>query len=165
MLDCEFSEWKFARRRRISRSHCSGSWKSKQPNRWLTWLTRTIQNQLRENFPDCEELDMMMAAALKRCYDKQTHFRKNISKGQLISQRETNCLLDLRIFSTYWVPRSGLFSIKLENDDIQDFHLRWEQALLLISSSDNYGTIQPRNSARKRKTRLSQTENVCEIAY
>ena len=25
---------------------------------------------------------------------------------------------------------SGLFSIKMENDDIQDFDLRWEQALL-----------------------------------
>ena len=48
--------------------------------------------------------------------------------------------------------------IKLENDDFQDFDLRWEQALLLtsdppsdifclqvvrfLSSSDNYGTIQ-----------------------
>ena len=28
---------------------------------------------------------------------------------------------------------SGLFSIKLENDDIHDFDLRWQQALLLIS--------------------------------
>ena len=28
---------------------------------------------------------------------------------------------------------SGLFSIKLENDDIQDFDLRWEQALLVTS--------------------------------
>ena len=34
---------------------------------------------------------------------------------------------------------SGLFSIKLENDDIQDFDLRWRQALLLTSDppSDN----------------------------
>ena len=34
---------------------------------------------------------------------------------------------------------SGLISTKLENDDIQDFDLRWEQALLLTSDppSDN----------------------------
>ena len=71
------------------------------------------------------------------------------------------------------------FSFKLENADIQDFDLRWEQALLLtsdlpsdkvseglyVSKIDNYGTIQTSYSARRRKTRLSQTENVCEIAY
>ena len=28
-----------------------------------------------KDFPDYEELDLMMAAALKRCYDKHTHFR------------------------------------------------------------------------------------------
>ena len=69
----------------------------------------------------------------------------------------------------------------MQNDDIEDFDLRWEQALLLtrdppsdkvveglhvsnFSSSDNYGTIKSRNSAMKRKTRLSQTKNVYEIA-
>ena len=57
-----------------------------------------------------EELDMMMAAALKRRYNKQTHFRKKISveeqRAQIrqpISQRETNCLFDLRILSPHWV--------------------------------------------------------------
>ena len=30
-------------------------------------------------FPDYEELDLMMAAALKRCNDKQTHLRKKIN--------------------------------------------------------------------------------------
>ena len=38
------------------------------------------------------------------------------------------------IFSTWWNSRIiVLFSIKLENDDIQDFDLRWQQALLLTS--------------------------------
>ena len=76
--------------------------------------------------------------------------------------------------------------MKLENDDIQDFDVRWEQALLptsdppsdkvfrrsvrfqivrFLSSSDDYGTVQSRNYARRRKTRLSQTGIVCEIAY
>ena len=64
--------------------------------------------------------------------------------------------------------------------------LRWEHALLLTSdppsdnvleclyvsklqdsfpNSDNFGTIQSRYPARRTKTRLSQTENVCEITY
>ena len=54
-----------------------------------------------KDVPDYEELDLVMAAALKRCYDKQTHFRKMMcrraesSKGQQISQRKTDCLFDL----------------------------------------------------------------------
>ena len=36
-------------------------------------------------------------------------------------------------FSDKLPKLSGLFSIELENDDIQDFDLRWEQALLLTS--------------------------------
>ena len=36
-----------------------------------------------KHFPDYEELDLMTAAALKRCYDKQTHFRKkSVSKSR-----------------------------------------------------------------------------------
>ena len=62
------SEQKFAKKRRISRSYCSGSTKSKQPARWRT---SSIRNHLRvKNFPDCEELDLMMVTELKRCYDK-----------------------------------------------------------------------------------------------
>ena len=40
-----------------------------------------------KDFPDFEELDMMMAAALKRCYDKQTHFRKKISVEEQRAQK------------------------------------------------------------------------------
>ena len=36
---------------------------------------------------------------------------------------------------------SGLFSIKLENDDIKDFDSRWEQALLLTSDPPQARTI------------------------
>ena len=68
---------------------------------------------------------------------------------------------------------SGLFSMKLESGDIQDFELRWEQALLLTSdppsdklpSSENYGTIQSRNSEKKNTKRFTQTEKVFEIAF
>ena len=80
---------------------------------------------------------------------------------------------------------SGLFTIKLENDDIQDFDLRWEQPLLLTSDppsdkvleglcvsrlqdSSQAQTIMALFTIKKfceeEKTRLSQTENVCEIA-
>ena len=42
-----------------------------------------------KHFPDYEELDLMMAAALKRCYDEQTHVRKKIKcRGAKSSQRD-----------------------------------------------------------------------------
>ena len=57
--------------------------------------------------PVYEELDLMMAAALKRCYDQHAHFRKKISveeqraqKDNTFSPREANCLLSVRIFSS-----------------------------------------------------------------
>ena len=97
-------------------------------------------------FTDYEELDLMMAAALKRCYDKQTHFRKKISveeqraqKDNQISQKGDRIAY---LIYEYFRPTgscdeiqglSGLFSIKMEDDDIQDFDLRWEQALLLTN--------------------------------
>ena len=95
-----------------------------------------------KDFPDYEELDMMMAAALKRCYDKQTHFRKKISVEEQRAQKDNLFLRGREIaflICEYFRPTgsfdeiqglSGSFSNKMEND-IQDFDLRWEQALLL----------------------------------
>ena len=88
---------------------------------------------------------MMMAAELKRCYGKQTHFRKKISVEEQRAQKDNRFLRGRQIahlIYEYFRPSgsydeiqglSGLFSIKLENDAIQDFDLRWEQALSLTS--------------------------------
>ena len=92
-----------------------------------------------------------MASALKRCYDKQTHFRKKISAEEQRAQKDNRFLRGRQsayFIYEYFRPAgsydeiqgfSGLFSINLENDDIQDFDSRWEQALLLTSDppSDN----------------------------
>ena len=104
-----------------------------------------------KDFPDYEELDLMMAAALMRCYDKHTHFQKKISVEKQRCQKDNRFLRERQIaylVYEYFRPTvsydeiqgfSGLFSINLENDDIQDFGLRWEQALLLARGppSDN----------------------------
>ena len=79
------------------------------------------------------------------CYDKQTHFRKKISVEEQRAQKDNRFLRGRQIaYLIYEHFRaagskdeiqgsSGLFSIKLENDVIQDFDLRGEQALLLTS--------------------------------
>ena len=86
-----------------------------------------------------------MASAKKRCYDKQTHFRKKISAEEQRAQKDNRFLRGRQIaylIYEYFRPTgsfdeiqgsSGLFSNKLENVDIQDFDFRWEEALLLTS--------------------------------
>ena len=77
-----------------------------------------------------------MTSALKRCYDKQTHFWKKISVEEQRAQKDNRFLRGRQIaYLIYEFFRStgsydeiqglsGLFSIKLENDDIQDFDSR-----------------------------------------
>ena len=122
---------------------------AKNPTLALQWIKEievaksledltTPKSTTGSDFPDCEELDLMMAAALKRCYDKQTHFGKKISVEEQRAQKVNWFLRDRQIaylIYEYFRPTgscdeiqglSGFFSIELENDDIQDFDLRCE---------------------------------------
>ena len=95
------------------------------------------------DFPDYGELDLMMASALKMCYDKQTHLRKKFSAEAQRAQKDNGFLGGRQIayfIYEYFRPSgsydetqelSGPFSIKLDN------------------FSEGSGTFQPRNSARE----------------
>ena len=50
-----------------------------------------------KDFPVHEELDLMMAASLKRCYDKHTHFRKKISVEEQRAQEDNRFLRGTQI--------------------------------------------------------------------
>ena len=130
--------------------------KAKNPTLTLQWMketevTKSLDDLITpksitgKDFPHYEEFDLMMAAALKRCYDKQRHFRKKISFEEQRAQKGNGFVKGRQIaYLIYEYIRptgsydevqglSGLFSINMENDDIQDFDVRWEQALLLTS--------------------------------
>ena len=122
--------------------------KAKNPTRALQWIKEIeaakplddliTQSITGKDFSDYEELDLMMASALKRCYDKQTHFRKKISVEEQRVQKDNRFLRGRQIaylIYQYFRPTgsydeiqglSGLF-------DIQDFDLRCKQALLMTS--------------------------------
>ena len=127
--------------------------KAKNPTRASQWIKEieaakslddlnTPKSITGKEFPGYEELDLMMASALNRCYDKQTHFWKKISVEEQRAQKDNRFLRGREIaylIYEYFRPTgsydeiqglSGLFSIKLDNDDIQVFDLRWEQAFL-----------------------------------
>ena len=78
-----------------------------------------------KDFPEYEELDLIMASELKRWHEKQTHFWKKMSK-------ELRRTTDFSEGGKSLVWSMNIF-------DLQDFDLRWEQALLLTSDppSDN----------------------------
>ena len=80
---------------------------------------------------------------------------------------------------------SDLFSIRLQNDYVQDFDVRWDQALLssnetptekileglykskitgVCTVSDHVGILQPGNNSKWRTTRLSSIEDVSKSA-
>ena len=79
---------------------------------------------------------------------------------------------------------SDLFNIRLQNDDFQDFDVRWDQALLatseipsemvleglykskitgLCSASDCLGFVRPRNCSKQWTDKLFTIENVCNF--
>ena len=88
-----------------------------------------------------------MAAALKRCYDKHTHTlpkEDQCRRAKQRAQKDNRFHRERQIaylVYEYVHPTgsydeiqglSGLGSAKLENDDIQDFDLQWEQLLLTM---------------------------------
>ena len=92
--------------------------KAKNPTLALQWIMEietakslealvTPKSITGKDFFDYQELDLMVAAASKRCYDKHTHFRKKTSVEEKRAQKRTtdfsdegNCLFGLRIFSS-----------------------------------------------------------------
>ena len=77
--------------------------KAKNPTLALQWIKEieaakslddfiTPKSITGKDFPDYEELDLMMASALKRCYDKQTHFRNKISVEEQRAQKDNRFL-------------------------------------------------------------------------
>ena len=77
--------------------------KAKNPTLALQWIKEiyvdkslddpiTPMSITVKSFSYYEELDLMMAAALKWCYDKQTHFRKKISVEEQRAQKDNRFL-------------------------------------------------------------------------
>ena len=145
----EFQSWIVNFRKEV----CS---KAKNPTLALQWIkeieaAKSLDNLITQksttgkDFPDYEELALMRAAALKRCYDKQTNFRKKLIVEEQRAQKDNRFLGGRQIaflVYEYLHPTGyydaiqdffGLFSINLKNDDTHDFDLRREQGLLLTS--------------------------------
>ena len=99
----------------------------------------------RTEFPDFDMLDAMIASALKRLLDTHIHFRRRVSVDEQRAQkydrfsrrRQMVPMIFLHFHATGAHEAvsglSDLFGKPLQNDDVQDFDVRWDQAPLSAS--------------------------------
>ena len=99
----------------------------------------------RSDFADYDMLGAMIASALKRLLDKHILFRKRVSVEEHRAQTYYRFLrgrhLAYMIYEHFRATGAyeavqglpDLFSIRLHNDDVQDFDVRWDQARLSAS--------------------------------
>ena len=101
----------------------------------------------RTHFPDFDMLHAMIASALKELLNTQIHFRKKrVSVEEQLAQKHDRFLRGRHIaYMIYEYFRgngaheavqglSDLFTSSLQNDDVQEFDVRWDHALLLSVS-------------------------------
>ena len=105
--------------------------------------SRSIAGQ--PNFPDFDMLDAMIGSALKKLLNTQSTFRKRVSVEEQRAQNSDRFLRGRQIaYMIYGYFRATgayeaaqglatLFAISLQNDDVQDFDVRWDHALLSVS--------------------------------
>ena len=104
----------------------------------------------RTDFPDYGMLDAMIASALKKLLNRQIHFRKRVSAEEQRAQKYDRFSRGRQIaymINEYFratgafqaVQRlSDVFTISLQNDDVQDFDVGWDHALLSVSEMRSY---------------------------
>ena len=146
----EFQSWKVNFKTEV----CS---KKADPNLTMHWIkeveiaksfdepvtSRSIME--RTDFPHYDMLDATIASALKKLLNTHVHFRKRASvEGQLdqkydrfLRVRQIAYMIyeHFRATGVYEAVQglSDLFNIHMQNDDVQDFDVRWDQALLSAS--------------------------------
>ena len=98
----------------------------------------------RTDVPDYDFLDAKIASALKKLITNM-HFRRRVCTEDLRAQNETRFLRGgqiafmicehFRATGAYDAAQglSDLFNARLQNDDVQDFDPKWDQALLSAS--------------------------------
>ena len=92
----------------------------------------------RTDFPDFDMLDAMIASASKKLLNTYIHFRKRVSVEEQRAQKYDRILRGrqsaYKIYEHFRATGaheavqglSDLFNIRLQNDDVQDFDVRWD---------------------------------------
>ena len=106
--------------------------------------SRSITEQ--RDFPDYDMLDAMIASALTKLLNTQTHFRKRVSVKEQRAHKHDRFFrgrqIAFMIHEYFRATRaceavqglSPLFAFSLQNDDVQEFDVRRDHALLSVSN-------------------------------
>ena len=101
----------------------------------------------RTDFPDDNMPDAMIESVVKKLLDRHVHFRRRESAKEQRAQKHDRFLRVRQIaFSIYKRSRatgayeavqglSDLFNLRQHNDSVQDFDVRWDQALISASET------------------------------
>ena len=130
----------------------------------------------RRDFPGNDLLDAMTASALKKLLNTQVHFRKRVSVEEQRAQKYDRFLRARQICN-----------LLLQNDDVQDIDVWWDQAPLsasdkpsdvileglckskitrLCSASDSlFGFVRSRNRSKQWTDKLFTIEDICKTSY
>ena len=92
----------------------------------------------RTDFPHYDMLDATIASALKKLLNTHVHFRKRASVEEQLDQKYDRFFRVRQIAYMIYEHEavqglSDLFNIHMQTDDVQDFDVRWDQALLSAS--------------------------------
>ena len=113
-----------------------------------------------ENLPNFEMLDAKIASALNKIIQK-SQFKKKVSLEEQKAQKENRFLrrrqFAFMIYDYFRVTGAhdtlldyaDLFSVTLRDDNIQEFHTRWDEVLLSLSkipSDDVLESLQTENT-------------------
>ena len=134
------SKLKYVQRQQILILQCTGS-KKVEVAKSIDELMTSRSIVVRTDFTDYDVLDAMIASALRRLLDKHVHFRKKESVEEQRAQKYDRYSRGRQI--AYMIHEhfratgafeavqglSDLFRKRLQNDDVQDFDVRRDQAL------------------------------------
>ena len=107
-------------------------------------LVTSRSNTGQPNFPDFNVLDAMIVSALKKLLHTQSNFRQRVSVEQqrapnsdrFLRGRQISHMIyeHFRATGAYEAAQgvADLFTMRLQNDDVQDFDVRWDHAQLTV---------------------------------
>ena len=170
------SKLRFVWEQPILRWLCSGSKKLRLPNQLTNLWHR----------PDNDMVDAMIGPALKKLLNTQTRFRKSVSVEEHRAQKHDRFSRERHIaymiheyFSATGAHEAGqglstLFTINLQNNDVQDFDVRWDHAQLSVSempqiwswkdcTSQNYRILYDQETARSKEPNYQQLKTAVKL--
>ena len=172
----EFQSWKVnfetevCSKTSTSSSHNTADQKKLREQKSIDGLVTSQSITGRKDFSDYDMLEAMTASALKRLLDKHIHLRKRVSveeqraqqydrfsRGRQIAHRIFEHFRTIGAFEAVQGV-SDQFRKRSQDDDVQDFDTRWDQALSAASETPTETVVEGLYKSKLKDSVRRQTE-------